>query len=70
MSVVSSNSKVVQVCNISTTCQREQFKSLFNFFGRIDEVQLYPDRFVHRTILPFHSLVIVVRLLVKHYHQQ
>jgi hypothetical protein len=44
MSTVISNSKIVQVCNISTTCQRDQLKSLFTFFGRIDEVQLYPDR--------------------------
>lgn len=44
MSTVISNSKVVQVGNISTTCQRDQLKALFNFFGRIDEVQLYPDR--------------------------
>jgi hypothetical protein len=43
MSTVISNSKVIQVCNISTTCQRDQLKALFNFFGRIDEVQLYPD---------------------------
>ncbi|CAF1221149.1 unnamed protein product [Adineta steineri] len=43
MSTVISNSKVVQVCNISTSCQRDQLKALFNFFGRIDEVQLYPD---------------------------
>jgi len=43
MSAIISNSKVVQVCNISSTCQREQLKSLFAFFGRIDEVQLYPD---------------------------
>jgi hypothetical protein len=44
MSTVISHSKVVQVCNVSTTCQRDQLKSLFNFFGRIDDVQLYPDR--------------------------
>lgn len=43
MSTLISNSKVIQVCNISTTCQREQLKSLFTIFGRIDEVQLYPD---------------------------
>jgi hypothetical protein len=45
MTAVISNSKVIQVCNVSTTCQRDQLKSLFNFFGRIDEVQLYPDRY-------------------------
>ncbi|CAF1095384.1 unnamed protein product [Rotaria magnacalcarata] len=43
MSTIVSHSKVVQVCNVSTTCQRDQLKVLFNFFGRIDDVQLYPD---------------------------
>ena len=44
MTTVVSNSKVVQVCNVSTTCQRDQLKALFNIFGRVDDVQLYPDR--------------------------
>ena len=44
MSAIVSNSKVVQICNIATTCQRDQLKALFAFFGRIDDVQLYPDR--------------------------
>ncbi|CAF4632840.1 unnamed protein product, partial [Rotaria sp. Silwood1] len=43
MSTIVSHSKVVQVCNVSTTCQRDQLKALFAFFGRIDDVQLYPD---------------------------
>ncbi len=51
MSTVVSHSKIVQVCNVSTTCQRDQLKSLFNFFGRIDDVQLYPDRWVSLTKL-------------------
>ena len=47
MSAIVSSSKVVQVCNISLTCQKEQLKGLFSIFGKIDELQLYPDRSVH-----------------------
>ena len=42
--MVISNSKIIQVSNISISCQKDQFKSLFNFFGKINEIRLYPDR--------------------------
>ena len=44
MSALVPNTKVIQICNIATTCQLEQLKALFAFFGRIDDIQLYPDR--------------------------
>ncbi|CAF1386190.1 unnamed protein product [Rotaria magnacalcarata] len=43
MSVVISKSKIVQVCNISTSCQKDQLKSLFNYIGTVKEIQLYPE---------------------------
>ncbi|CAF3399754.1 unnamed protein product [Rotaria socialis] len=43
MLVVISKSKIVQVCNVSTSCQKDQLKSLFNFIGTVKEIQLYPE---------------------------
>ncbi|CAF2401139.1 unnamed protein product [Rotaria sp. Silwood2] len=41
--MIISNSKIVQVCNVSTSCQKDQLKSLFSCIGMIKEIQLYPD---------------------------
>ncbi|CAF0916346.1 unnamed protein product [Didymodactylos carnosus] len=37
------SSRVIQISNVSCQCMKDQLKALFSFFGRIDDLQLYPD---------------------------
>ena len=39
--------KVIQITNLAPTATKEQMKILFTFIGKLDEVRMYPERYVN-----------------------
>jgi arginine/serine-rich splicing factor 12 len=36
--------KVIQVANVAPAATREQMKTLFGYVGRIDDIEIYPEK--------------------------